>query len=118
MQCGVLHSSPEGPALLSPGPWDQDCIRSLLLEMTVLRPASSLERTKESESAQAAPNETRLAGAPTMPGDLLREPVSRDERRQHASHSEQNYINLLGEKLLQISGERTFLSPSFFSQES
>ncbi len=46
--------------------------------MTVLRPASSLKRTKEPESAQAGPNETRLAGAPTMPGDLLREPVSRD----------------------------------------
>ncbi len=30
----------------------------------------------EPESAQADPNETRLAGAPTPPGDLLREPVS------------------------------------------
>ncbi len=46
--------------------------------MTVLRPASSLKKTKEPESAQAGPNETRLAGAPTTPGDLLREPVSRD----------------------------------------
>ncbi len=46
--------------------------------MTVLRPASSLKKTKEPESAQAGPNETRLAGAPTTPGDLLSEPVSRD----------------------------------------
>ncbi len=46
--------------------------------MTVLRPVSSLKKTKEPESAQAGPNETRLAGAPTTPGDLLREPVSRD----------------------------------------
>ncbi len=46
--------------------------------MTVLRPASSLKKTKEPESAQAGPNETRLAGAPSTPGDLLREPVSRD----------------------------------------
>ncbi len=44
----------------------------------VLRHASSLKKTKEPESAQAGPNETRLAGAPTMPGNLLREPVSRD----------------------------------------
>ncbi len=35
-------------------------------------------KTKEPESAQAGPNETRLAGAPKPPGDLLREPVSRD----------------------------------------
>ncbi len=46
--------------------------------MTVLRPASSLRKTKEPESAQAGPNETRLAGASTTPGDLLREPDSRD----------------------------------------
>ncbi len=46
--------------------------------MTVLRPPSSLRRTKETESAQAGPNETRLAGAPTPPGDLLREPASQD----------------------------------------
>ncbi len=70
--------SPEGPALLSPGPWDQDCIRSLLLEIMVLRPVSSLKKTKEPESAQAGPNETCLAGAPTPSGDLLSEPVSRD----------------------------------------
>ncbi len=44
----------------------------------VLRPASSLRKTKDPESAQAGPNETRLAEAPTPPGDLLREPVSRD----------------------------------------
>ncbi len=30
------------PQLTSPGPWPQDCLRSLLLEMTVLRPMSSL----------------------------------------------------------------------------
>ncbi len=48
--------------------------------MTVLRPASSPRKTRliEPEPAQAGPNETRLAGAPTQPGDLLREPVSRD----------------------------------------
>ncbi len=67
-----------GPALTSPGPWHQDYLRSLLLETTVLRPASSLRKTKEPESAQADPNETRLAGAPKPPGGLLREPVSRD----------------------------------------
>ncbi len=44
----------------------------------VLRPTSSLRKTKEPESAQADPNETRLAGAPKPPGGLLREPVSRD----------------------------------------
>ncbi len=33
--------------------------------MTVLRPTSSLKKTKEPESAQAGPNETCLAGAPT-----------------------------------------------------
>ncbi len=31
---------------------------------------------KEPESAQADPNDTRLAGAPKPPGGLLREPVS------------------------------------------
>ncbi len=71
-------SFPEGPALISPGPWHQDCLRSLLLETTVLRPAPSLRKTKEPESAQTGPNETHLVGAPTPPGDLLREPVSRD----------------------------------------
>ncbi len=40
------RSSPEGPALTSPGPWHQDCLRSLLLEMTVLRPTSSLRKTR------------------------------------------------------------------------
>ncbi len=74
----LLPIPPEGPALISPGPWNQDCLRSLLLETTVLRPASSLRKTKEPESAQAGPSETRLAGASTPPGDLLREPVSRD----------------------------------------
>ncbi len=78
MLCGVPSSSPEGPALISPGPWHQDCVRSLLLETMVLRPGSSLRKTKDPESAQAGPNETRLAEAPTPPGDLLREPVSRD----------------------------------------
>ncbi len=56
-------------------------------------------------------------GLPQCQVTLLREPVSRGERRQHASHSEQNNINLHGEKLLQISGEHTFISPSFFSRE-
>ncbi len=55
----------------------RDCLRSLLLETTVLRPASSL-KTKEPESAQAGPNERHLTGAPTPPGNLLREPVSWD----------------------------------------
>ncbi len=55
----------------------RDCLRSLLLETTVLRAASSL-KTKEPESAQAGPNERHLTGAPTPPGNLLREPVSRD----------------------------------------
>ncbi len=64
--------------LICPGPWHQDCLRSFLLEMTVLRPASSLRKTKEPESTQAGPNETRLALALTPPGDLLRELVSRD----------------------------------------
>ncbi len=44
----------------------------------VLRPTSSFRKTKEPKFAQAGPNETRLAGTPTPPGDLLREPVSRD----------------------------------------
>ncbi len=35
-------------------------------------------RLTETEPAQAGPNETHLAGASTPPGDLLREPVSRD----------------------------------------
>ncbi len=48
------------------------------METTVLRPTSSLRKTKEPESAQAGPNKTRLAKAPTPPDDLLREPVSRD----------------------------------------
>ncbi len=43
----------------------------------VLRPTSSLRKTKEPEFAQADPNETCLAGAPKPPGGLLREPVSR-----------------------------------------
>ncbi len=37
-----------------------------------------LGRLIEPESAQAGPNETRLAGAPTLPGVLLMEPVLRD----------------------------------------
>ncbi len=48
--------------------------------MTVLRPSSSPRKTRliEPEPAQAGPNETRLAGDPAPPGDLLKEPVSRD----------------------------------------
>ncbi len=37
-----------------------------------------LGRLLEPESAQAGPNETRLAGAPTPPGVLLMKPVLRD----------------------------------------
>ncbi len=50
------------------------------MKTTVLRPASSPRKTRliEPESAQAGPFETHLAGAPTLPGDLLRGPVSQD----------------------------------------
>ncbi len=50
------------------------------MKTMVLRPASSPRKTRliEPESAQVGPIETRLAGAPTPPGDLLRGPVSQD----------------------------------------
>ncbi len=45
----------------------------------VLRPASSPRKTKLVEPEPARQDPTRhLAGATTPPGDLLREPVSRD----------------------------------------
>ncbi len=59
--CNAVYPTLPQRGLINSGPWHQDCLRNLILETTVLRPASSLRKTKEPESAQAGPNETRLA---------------------------------------------------------
>ncbi len=62
MRCTPLF--PRGPALTSPGPWHQDCLRSLLLEMTVLRPTSSLRQTRNQSLLRQIPMRHAWQGLP------------------------------------------------------
>ncbi len=69
MHCGECRSSPEGPTLILPKPWALRLPQPKSpIEMAVLRHVSSPRKTRltEPEPAQAGPNETRLAGAPTL----------------------------------------------------
>ncbi len=63
MRCTPLF--PRGLALTSPGPWHQDCLRSLLLEMTVLRPTSSLRQTRNQSLLRQIPMRHAWQGLPS-----------------------------------------------------
>ncbi len=75
MRCTPLF--PRGACPHWSGPWHQDCLRSLLLEMTVLRPTSSLRKTRTRVCSGQIPmrhawQELQAAGWPTKGTSRLR----------------------------------------------
>ncbi len=64
--CNAVYTAlpQRGLPLTSPGPWHQDCLRSLLLEMTVLRPTSSLRKTRNQSLLRQIPIRHAWQGLP------------------------------------------------------